>query len=180
MSLLQSEQSEEVDGKESRSQQEKITEAICALRAEGRRITPQRALILRILREQRGHLSADGIHALARRERPRLSLSTVYRTLDLLKALGLVKELRLDDERYHYEVIGAGEHQHLVCLGCGKVIEFQCAHCVQMHQDLADRHGFQITGSRVELLGYCAACRGYHREGKITNHQRRKGRRWPG
>jgi len=94
---------------------------------------------------------------LARKELPRLSLSTVYRTLELLKDLDLVSELHLTGNRYRYEA-QSGEHQHLVCLSCGQVIEFQCAHWAQMHQELADHHSFKITGSRVELFGYCEEC----------------------
>jgi len=136
----------------------RCSDARRVLRTHGRRITPQRALILRILQEQGGHLDADEIYRLAREERPRLSLSTVYRTLSVLKELGLVRELRFEEGYSRYELAGPEEHHHLICLGCGKVIEFQCAHCAQVHQDLGDRHGFQITGSRVELLGYCAEC----------------------
>jgi len=109
-------------------------------------------------------LGADEIYRLARRERPRLSLSTVYRTLGLLKELGLVWELRFEEGYSRYELASPEGHHHLVCLGCGKVIEFQCAHCAQVHQDLADRHGFQITGSRVELLGYCAECQNQRKQ----------------
>ena len=136
-----------------------------ALRFRGKRITSQRELILRIIQEQGGHLGADEIHRLARRERPRLSLSTVYRTLGLLKELGLVRELRFEEGYSRYEMLGPDKHHHLVCLGCGKVIEFQCAHCARIHRDLGDHHGFQITGSRVELLGYCAECQ-KRREGR--------------
>lgn len=127
------------------------------LRERGNRVTPQRRAILRIIEEQGGHLSADEICYLARKEVPRLSLSTVYRTLELLKDLDLVSELHLAGSRYRYEA-QSGEHQHLVCLACGRVIEFQCAHCAEMHQRLADQHGFKITGSRVELFGYCEEC----------------------
>lgn len=132
-------------------------EVTALLRERGNRVTPQRRAILRIIQEQGGHLSADEIHYLARKEVPRLSLSTVYRTLELLKDLDLVSELHLTGNHYRYEV-ASGEHQHLVCLGCGRVIEFQCAHWAEMHQTLADQHGFKITGSRVELLGYCEEC----------------------
>ena len=128
------------------------------LRAHGKRITPQRTLILKILQEQGGHLDADEIYRLARRERPRLSLSTVYRTLSVFRKLGLVRKLHFGEGYSRYELAGPEEHHHLICLGCGKVIEFQCAHCAQIHQELAARYGFQITGSRVELLGYCAEC----------------------
>ncbi len=127
------------------------------LRERGNRVTPQRRAILAIIEEQGGHLSADEIYHLARREVPRLSLSTVYRTLELLKDLDLVSELHLAGDHYRYEA-QSGEHQHLVCLSCGQVVEFECAHWAQMHQKLADEHGFKITGSRVELFGYCGDC----------------------
>ena len=127
------------------------------LQERGNRLTPQRQTILRIIEERGGHLSADEIYHLARREVPRLSLSTVYRTLDLLKGLDLVSELHLAGDHYRYEA-QSDEHQHLVCLSCGKVIEFQCTHCHAVHKSLASEHGFSITGSRVELFGYCDEC----------------------
>ena len=145
-------------GKIAQAERNKYSDVQRTLRAHGKRVTPQRALILKILQKRGGHLDADEIYRLARQERPRLSLSTVYRTLSVLKELGLVRELRFEEGYSRYELAGPEEHHHLICLGCGKVVEFQCAHCAQVHQDLADRHGFQITGSRVELLGYCAEC----------------------
>lgn len=129
------------------------------LRAAGVRLTRQRTIIASILQEQGGHLSAEEIHRLARRRHPRLSLATVYRTLRWMKACGLVNELRLNGERYRYEIDRDEAHQHMVCLDCGKVIEFTCGHCTDVHGDLAEEHGFHITGARVRLLGYCADCR---------------------
>jgi Fe2+ or Zn2+ uptake regulation protein len=140
--------------KDERQQPGQVT---ALLRLRGNRVTPQRRAILKIIQEQGGHLSADEIYYLARKEVPRLSLSTVYRTLELLKDLDLVSELQLAGSHYRYEA-QSGEHQHLVCLSCGKVIEFQCAHWAEMHRKLADQHGFKITGSRVELFGYCEEC----------------------
>ena len=129
------------------------------LRATGGRITQQRRLIASILQQQNRHLSAEEILQLARRQYPRLSLATVYRTLRRLKETGLVRELRLDDDCYRYELERGEGHQHMVCLGCGKVIEFVCDHCQEVHSDLAVQHSFEITGARVKLLGYCADCR---------------------
>jgi Fur family ferric uptake transcriptional regulator len=127
------------------------------LRERGNRVTTQRQAVLKIIQEHEGHLSADEIYNLARDEVPRLSLSTVYRTLDLLKELDLVTELHLAGDHYRYEA-QCGRHQHLVCLGCGKVIEFQCSHCAAMHKELSVQHGFAIRSTRVELLGYCKEC----------------------
>jgi len=127
------------------------------LQERGNRVTPQRRAILRIIQGQGGHLSADEIYYLARKEVPRLSLSTVYRTLELLKDLDLVSELHLAGHHYRYEA-QSGEHQHLVCLSCGKVVEFECGHWAEMHQKLADQYGFNVARSRVELFGYCEEC----------------------
>lgn len=129
------------------------------LHARGLRETPQRRLVLRLLYEQEGHLSADEVHQLARQKQPRISLSTVYRALDTFEELGLVRSLHLEGEHNRYEIAGSGEHHHMICLGCGRVIEFECSHCSETHRDLAHQHGFQITGSQVQLLGYCAGCR---------------------
>ena len=129
------------------------------LRSAGVRVTPQRTAIARILQEHRGHLSAEEIHRLAQRQHARLSLATVYRTLRWMKTCGLVRELRLNGKRYRYEIDRDEPHQHMVCLECGKVIEFTCGHCTDVRGDLANEHGFHITGARVRLLGYCADCR---------------------
>jgi Fe2+ or Zn2+ uptake regulation protein len=88
------------------------------LRAAGKRITPQRKLVLAILARGGGHLDAHDIYERARRQDVRLSLSTVYRTLGVLKETGVVRELHLDGEHHHYELDGKDEHSHLVCLVC--------------------------------------------------------------
>ena len=92
----------------------------------------------------------------------------VLRSLAGLRALelGLVRALHLEGEHHRYEIAGNGEHHHMICLGCGRVIEFECGHCAETHRDLAQQHNFEITGSQVQLLGYCADCqaRGEGRE----------------
>ncbi len=127
------------------------------LRQAGKRITPQRMLILETMREAGGHLHADEIYSLARRKAPRLSLSTVYRTLAMLKEAGLVDELHLGEEHHHYEIKGDGHH-HLICQGCGKVVEFECPFSQELLRDLGKEHDFEITGVRLDLTGYCAEC----------------------
>jgi len=128
------------------------------LRQAGKRITPQRLFILETMREAGGHLDADEIHRLARQKSPRLSLSTVYRTLAMLKEAGLVDELHLGEEHHHYEIRGDGHH-HLICQGCGKVVEFECPFSQELLRDLGEEHDFEITGIHLDLVGYCAECR---------------------
>jgi len=128
-----------------------------ALNVTGLRATSQRALILEIIR--RGHLDADEIYRQAQAKQPRLSLSTVYRTLRMFKKLGLVKELHLDDTHHHYEVKPSTEHHHLVCLDCGKVVEFEYPLSPKIKKGIAREKGFKVTGVEIRMTGYCSKCR---------------------
>ena len=123
------------------------------------RATNQRALIMRVIRQGRGHLDADEIYRRARENKPRLSLSTVYRNLQILKKLGLVEELHFDEEHHHYEVKPSVEHHHLVCLGGGKVIEFQQPLTSYVEKNVTQAKDFDITETEVRVSGYCAQCR---------------------
>ncbi len=129
------------------------------LRAQGKRITPQRRLVLDILAQAHGHLDAGEIYERGRRRDARLSLSTVYRTLSVLKEAGVVRELHLDGEHHHYELDGQDEHSHLVCLGCGRVIEVDGDAFAQAARQIGAAYGFEIAAAQVELTGYCADCR---------------------
>ena len=129
-----------------------------ALNVSGLRITSQRALILEVIRHGQGHLDADEVYRQAREKQPRLSLSTVYRTLQLLKRLGLVEEVHFDEAHHHYEVKPSSEHHHLVCLGCGKVIEFGYPLARYVKRNVTEAKDFEITGSEIRMTGYCSKC----------------------
>ena len=129
------------------------------LKSAGLRMTSQRALILDILNREGGHLDADEVYRRARERQPGLSLSTVYRNLQALKSLGLIDELHFDEAHHHYEAKTSSEHHHLVCLGCGKIVEFGCKLSEQMKQDIARKKGFEVIGVEVHMVGYCSKCR---------------------
>ena len=128
-----------------------------ALKASGMRATSQRSLILEAIR--RGHLDADEIYRQVRRKRPRLSLSTVYRTLRMFKELGLVEELHFDEAHHHYEMKSSSEHQHLVCLDCGKIMEFEYPLSQKIKKNIAREKDFEVTGVEIQVTGYCSKCR---------------------
>jgi Fe2+ or Zn2+ uptake regulation protein len=128
-------------------------EAVEVLRNAGKRITPERVLLLHIIQEH-PHLDASEIHHLARKENARLSLATVYRTVNLLNRLGLVRTCSLGEDHVHYES-QAVSHYHLVCRSCGKVIEIPPHETVE---HLGEKWGFKITSAKVELTGYCREC----------------------
>ncbi|MFC1958054.1 Fur family transcriptional regulator [Chloroflexota bacterium] len=121
------------------------------------RSTEQRQLIQEILQQTGGHLDADEIYRQARQKSPRISLSTVYRNLQVFKELGMVEEHQFGSRRY-YETSPRGEHHHLVCLGCGRVFEFKCSSTDKLKSRIGKEEGFRVTEAEVRLAGYCPEC----------------------
>jgi len=134
-------------------------EMLDVLRAQGKRVTPQRSLVLRMIQESDGHLDADEIYRRAREKDPRISLSTVYRNLNLLKELGLIIELHLDQEHHHYELKEAMEHYHLICSDCGRVIEFDSPFVGKLKDQITEEKDFLIERVHIDLVGLCTKCR---------------------
>jgi Fur family transcriptional regulator, ferric uptake regulator len=129
-----------------------------SLSKSGKRVTSQRTLILKIIQQGGEHLDADEIYRRASAIQPRLSLSTVYRTLKVLKEPGLIEELHLDDSHHHYEMKSTPKHHHLVCLGCNKVIEFEYAISRQLKRNLPEARDFHIVDTEIRITGYCPQC----------------------
>jgi len=125
----------------------------------GLRTTKQRTLLLEVLRQGKSHLDADELYRRARKKQPQLSLSTVYRALRLFKKLGLVEETHFDEEHHHYEVKSATEHHHLVCLKCGKVVEFNYPLSRHVKENVPEARDFEIIGTEVRITGYCSKCK---------------------
>jgi Fur family ferric uptake transcriptional regulator len=116
-------------------------------------------LIMETIREGGGHLDADEIYRLARQKSPHLSLSTVYRTINVLKEAEVIKEVHLGEEHHHYELRGETDHHHIICNGCGQVVEFDHPLLDQLRQNLGEEYDFEITGIHLDLVGHCAGCR---------------------
>jgi Fur family ferric uptake transcriptional regulator len=85
-------------------------------------------------------------------------MSTVYRTLQTLKKLGLIDEVHIDETHHHYEAKQAAEHHHLVCLGCGRVIEFNYPLALQIKKVVPDARGFEFVSTELRAMGYCSQC----------------------
>ncbi len=129
------------------------------LSSTGRRVTNQRTLILDIIHQGQGHLDADEIYRRSRQRYPHLSLSTVYRTLQLFKELDLVEEVHFDESHHHYEMKPSSEHHHLVCLGCGRVIEFRYPLARYVKRNVSEAKDFEIIDTEIRMTGYCPECR---------------------
>jgi Fur family ferric uptake transcriptional regulator len=129
------------------------------LRACGKRVTAQRRLVLEIVAGSEGHLDAGEIYRRARTRDPRISLSTVYRNLNLLQELGIISELHLDEEHHHYEVKQDSGHHHLICSRCDSVVEFDSPLADRLISEVAEQEGFSIERAHIDLVGVCGECR---------------------
>ena len=127
-------------------------------RASGRRLTTQRRLVLRVLEDSSDHLDAEMIYDQARLHDPDISLATVYRTLAVLKEMGLVEEHSLGEEHAHYEAVRDRPHYHFICRRCGEVIEFDAPLVSSIAGDVSEREAVYITDVHLRLSGYCAEC----------------------
>jgi len=124
----------------------------------GLRVTNQRTLILEAIRHSHGHVDADEVYRNIYKKQPRISLSTVYRTLQRFKELGLIDELHFTEEHHHYELKPSIEHYHLVCLECGQVIEFKYPLVNLLKKNVPEAQNFEITGNEITFAGYCPKC----------------------
>jgi Fur family ferric uptake transcriptional regulator len=115
---------------------------------------------LQILQQTDSHLDAKAVFERARINDPRIGLTTVYRTLQLLTELGLAEQrfLNRDHIRKVYERVGLGEHYHFTCLSCGKVIEFQSPHVSRIRREVAANLGVTVLCACACFEGYCAVC----------------------
>ena len=133
-----------------------------ALERRGVRLTRQRRALLEVMDHAERHLTADAILERAQKIDPRVHRVTVYRTLEMLKKLGLLDELDLlhiHGHGHYYESHGPRDHIHVACLGCGKVREVESELFEQLKNQISKDTGIEITVSRAEIGGYCEACR---------------------
>jgi Fur family ferric uptake transcriptional regulator len=124
----------------------------------GHSMTAQRRLLLELLRDADEHIDAKELYRRASARDESIGPATVYRSLNLFKELGIVDERRLGKVRCYYEMKQSPEHQHLVCQGCGKVVEFRNPLIGQLIKAVRQEHGFKITKAELYLEGCCPEC----------------------
>jgi Fur family ferric uptake transcriptional regulator len=129
------------------------------LKRAGHKLTAPRRAVIQVLEEEGQHLSPNEVLAHGRHIYPRLSRASVYRTLDLLTGLGLIRPIYLHDTSQRY-VTGRGGHHHLVCTHCGAAFEFETCHADQLAASLSERFGFEIRNHLLEFYGLCQDCKG--------------------
>jgi Fur family transcriptional regulator, ferric uptake regulator len=136
-----------------------LEENLDALRKQGYRLTWQRRMILEVMRDHPDHMTADEIYAEVSREAPEINIATVYRTLQWLQGVGLLRKIDVADDRMHYEYAGYATHHHLVCRSCGTMIEIDHASFDDVRRAIFEQHGFEAEVDHLAIFGRCAECR---------------------
>ncbi|MDX1441724.1 MAG: Fur family transcriptional regulator [Nitrosopumilaceae archaeon] len=136
---------------------QQLEDLVSTLREDGFRITPQRVAILDYLLKTEDHPSAEYIHQTVKKQYPMVSLSTVYKTLDLLREKKLVNEIEVDGEARFDAHTDA--HINLVCMKCGKIDDLDEESLNGIQNRAAKKSKYLILKSSFELFGYCNNCK---------------------
>jgi Fur family ferric uptake transcriptional regulator len=130
-----------------------------ALQRRGMKRSAVRFAILDAFVTHSGHVSADELTARVREHFPRVSPSTVYRTLNVLVSAGLATGRAFGDGHTRFEPASPEHHDHLVCTRCSRVVEFRDDEIERLQDGVAQRLGFEMSSHRLELYGACEECR---------------------
>jgi len=129
-----------------------------ALSQRGLRNTRQREILTEIFFGSDRHFSLEALLELARERDPGIGYATVYRTLKLLTEIGLAHERRFGQGSARYEASDGHHHDHLICVRCNTIVEFEEPRIETLQLAVATTHGFQLTHHRMELYGVCPSC----------------------
>jgi Fur family transcriptional regulator, ferric uptake regulator len=127
------------------------------LRGSGYRLTPQRELILRAV-ETLGHATPDEVLAKVREQSSAVNVSTVYRTLEVLEELGLIRHAHLSDRAPTYHSVTDHEHFHLVCRNCHRIVSVDPDVLEPLNDRLQELHGFVVDVGHLTIFGRCGSC----------------------
>ncbi|TKD68364.1 peroxide-responsive transcriptional repressor PerR [Pseudalkalibacillus hwajinpoensis] len=137
--------------------EEKLHEAIDAMKSSGVRITPQRHAILEHLIQSMSHPTADEIYKSLEGKFPNMSVATVYNNLRVFKEIGLVKELTYGDSSSRFDCVTT-DHYHIICDDCGKIVDFHYPGLDEVETLAEQVTGFRVGDHRMEIYGKCPDC----------------------
>ena len=129
------------------------------LRGRGQRVTAERLALFDEIFSQHGHIDAEQLLSAMKARGLKISRATVYRNLDLLVESGLARKQRLGSRGFLYEHVHAGQHHdHLVCTGCGRVVEFVSPGIAALQAEICRAHGFVPMRHTLQIAGLCNLC----------------------
>jgi len=130
------------------------------LKKKGFKVTTQREKIVERFLKRDRHFSVEELYKEMKRTMPEIGFATVYRTLQLLVAVGLATERRFKDDITRFEPSHKDRHHdHMICLNCGRIIEFENHKIEKLQNDVAEKRNFYIVSHKLELYGYCEECK---------------------
>jgi Fur family transcriptional regulator, ferric uptake regulator len=132
------------------------------VRRHGLKSTQQRDVIVDLFLRSTGHISIEDLLARVRKKSPKVGYATVYRTLKLLTDCGIAAARQFGDGQTRFEVMGDhGHHDHLICVQCGLILEFENDTIEKLQDEMADRlGGFKLVRHKLELYGLCPKAAG--------------------
>ncbi len=122
------------------------------------KLTRQRELILSVFLKKE-HITAEEMYHLLAKKDPHLGLATIYRTLNLFCDAGLAQARHFGSQTQYDNVSHKRHHDHLICTGCGKIVEFENCEIERLQEEVATKNGFVIQTHKLELYGLCSSCR---------------------
>lgn len=130
------------------------------LREQGLPVTPQREAVADAIFTSQGHLSVEDIESTLRGTGERIGKATIYRTVEILVRSGLVEEHDFGEgfKRYEHLFGSTPIHEHLICINCHTVVEFQSPEVVRVQEETAQANGFLPIRHRLEIYGLCEQC----------------------
>lgn len=137
---------------------EQSRDIVSELSEQGYRLTPQRLMILSAIEDTDSHISAEEIYTQVVAKYPNVNISTVYRTLELLKRLGLVTETDMGGGRVRYHPVDKGHHHHLVCQECGAITDLDESVLVSLKSTLLRDYEFVADLRHLAIFGRCVKC----------------------
>jgi Fur family ferric uptake transcriptional regulator len=142
---------------------------------KGLRSTDQRRVIVEAFFRSPNHVSIEELLAQVRREDPKVGYATVYRTLKLLAECGVANERKFSDGLTRYEIADeASHHDHLICLECGTIVEFEEPRIEDLQEEVARRHGFELRSHKHEMYGVCPKCQRKKADAERAGNGRKK------
>jgi Fur family ferric uptake transcriptional regulator len=154
-------------------------DVFAALKKSGYRLTKARKNRINFILQKKGHWTIQDLGDDIRKKLPKVGIATLYRTVSLLLKQSLVVETRFGGASARYEV-SHHHHDHLTCVTCGEIFEFENDEIEKLQSDIAKKLGFRLADHRMELFGECVrtSCkfRGKQRANSVTLRQKTAGR----
>ncbi|SMC09854.1 Fur family transcriptional regulator [Nitratiruptor tergarcus] len=128
------------------------------VKKRGLKYSTQREQILKVLFNAKNHLTPEEIYQEVKKENTSIGLATVYRTLSFLESEDIVSSISFGSEGKKYELNRGEHHDHMICIKCGKIIEFFNEELERLQEEIAKKENFKLITHQMNMYGICEEC----------------------